>query len=45
MYMDGTFFVAPDFNYLVFIIKNLIPRLNEFYTISFSTLRNKEHET
>ncbi|KAG4097776.1 hypothetical protein H8356DRAFT_1330995 [Neocallimastix lanati (nom. inval.)] len=42
--VDGTFYVAPDFSYQVFITRNFVPELNKFYTTSFSKLRNKEHE-
>ena len=43
--MNGTFYVAPDFSYQVFITRNFVPELNEFNTTSFSILRNKEQET
>ena len=43
--MDDTFYVAPDFSYKVFITRNFVPELNEFYNTSFSLLRNKEQET
>ncbi|ORY46692.1 hypothetical protein LY90DRAFT_509246 [Neocallimastix californiae] len=45
LFVDGTFYVAPDFSYQVFITRNFVPELNEFYTTSFSILRNKEQET
>ena len=45
LFVDGTFYVAPDFSYQVFITRNFVPELNEFYTISFSILINKEQET
>ncbi|KAL6600895.1 hypothetical protein U3516DRAFT_802450 [Neocallimastix sp. 'constans'] len=45
LFVDGTFYVAPDFSYHVFITRNFVPELNEFYTTSFSILRNKEQET
>ena len=32
-------------SYQVFITRNFVPELNEFYTTSFSILRNKEQET
>ncbi|KAG4103410.1 hypothetical protein H8356DRAFT_1362201 [Neocallimastix lanati (nom. inval.)] len=44
-FVDDTFYVAPDFSYKVFITRNFVPELNEFYNTSFSLLRNKEQET
>ena len=45
LFVDGTLYVAPYFSYQVFITRNFVPELNEFYTTSFSILRNKEQET
>ncbi|ORY81110.1 hypothetical protein LY90DRAFT_500205 [Neocallimastix californiae] len=45
LFVDGTFYIAPDFSYQIFITRNFVPELNEFYTTSFSILRNKEQET
>ncbi|KAL6594131.1 hypothetical protein LY90DRAFT_514337 [Neocallimastix californiae] len=44
LFVDGTFYIAPDFSYQVFITRSFVPELNEFYTTSFSILRNKEQE-
>ena len=43
--MDDIFYVDPDFSYQVFLQVILFKELNEFYTTSFSILRNKEQET
>jgi len=41
----GTFYVAPKFGYQVFITRTYIKDSNNFYTTSFSTIKNKEQVT
>jgi len=45
MYVDGTFYAATKFGYQVFITRTYIKDLNNFYTTSFSTIKNKEQVT
>ncbi|KAL6590487.1 hypothetical protein U3516DRAFT_770666 [Neocallimastix sp. 'constans'] len=42
MYVDGTFYAATKFGYQVFITRTYIKDSNNFYTTSFSTIKNKE---
>jgi len=42
IFTDSTFYIAPKFNYQVFITRIYIKDLNSFYTTSFSILKNKE---
>jgi len=45
MYVDGTFYAATKFGYQVFITRTYIKDSNNFYTTSFSTIKNKEQVT
>ena len=42
IYGDDTFYIAPKFSYLVFITRTSFKCLNDFYTTSFSVLKNKK---
>ncbi|KAL6595179.1 hypothetical protein U3516DRAFT_850327 [Neocallimastix sp. 'constans'] len=42
IFADGTFYIAPKFSYLVFITRTSFKCLNDFYTTSFSVLKNKK---
>jgi len=41
----GTFYIAPNNYYQVFIARTFITKLNGFYTTSISILKNKEQAT
>ncbi|KAL6588550.1 hypothetical protein U3516DRAFT_807152 [Neocallimastix sp. 'constans'] len=41
IFVDGTFHIAPIFNYRVFITRTNVTELNCFYTTSFTILKNK----
>ena len=45
IFADGTFYIAPDFSYQVFITRTYVKALNIFYTTSFSILKNKKQST
>ncbi|KAL6594249.1 hypothetical protein U3516DRAFT_804653 [Neocallimastix sp. 'constans'] len=45
IFVNGTFFIAPKFNYQIFIIRNYAKELDSFYTTSFAILQNNEQET
>ena len=45
IFIDGTFFIVPKFNYQIFITKTYAKKLESFYTTFFAILKNKEQET
>ena len=45
IFADETFYIAPKVSYQVFITRTYVKKLNSFYTISFSILKNKEQAT
>jgi len=45
IFADGTFYVAPNIGYQVFITRIFVPKINCFYTTSVSILKNKEQAT
>ncbi|ORY31317.1 hypothetical protein LY90DRAFT_512478 [Neocallimastix californiae] len=45
MFADGTFYIAPIFDYQVFITRIYAPEIKSFYTTLLSILNNKEQAT
>jgi len=45
IFVNGTFFIAPNSSYQIFITRTYAKELDSFYTTSFAVLKNKEQET
>ena len=45
IFVNGTFFIAPNSSYQIFITRTYAKELDSFYTTSFAVIKNKEQET